>query len=259
MHESVSIGDELPDHFILDLDGTLVQGMDVLDGAPDVLRLLGSRYVIVSNNSTHSCAELSADLRRNGLDVPADKLVLAGPMAVDMVARDHAGARTLLLGSDSIKRQARAAGLRLVDDGADIVLLARDTGFTYDKLVRAANEVRRGAHLVVTNPDLSHPGRGGAVVPETGSLLQALIACARPETVQLIGKPEPWLFEEAMRRLDATADTCLMVGDNPDTDAAGARKLGIPCLLLVGGNGTGAPGVAALAQRLRGEALQRAG
>ena len=243
-----------PEYFILDLDGTLVQGMDVVPGAADLLHVLGDRYMIVSNNSTHSGAELSADLRRGGLDVPERRLVLAGPTAVDTVARSRPGARTLLLGSDSMKRLARRAGLTLVDDGCDVVLLARDVDFTYDKLARAANAVRWGADLVVTNPDLSHPGRGGTIVPETGSLLCALTACATPKTVQRIGKPEPWLFQEAMRRLNAVPADCLMVGDNPDTDGAGADRLGMPSLLLGGPGPAGMRDVAALARTLKATA-----
>lgn len=250
MHDSVRTENERPDYVILDLDGTLVRGMNVVQGAAELLHVLGSRYMIVSNNSTHSGVELSADLNRAGLPVPPERLVLAGPMAIDIVARDHAGARTLLLGSDSLKRQAQCAGLDLAEDGYDIVLLARDVGFTYEKLARAANAIRQGAHLVVTNPDLSHPGRGGVLVPETGSLLRALVACASPTSVQCVGKPEPWLFEEAMRRLNAAPDACLMVGDNPDTDAAGARRLGIPCLLLDSACRTGVTNMAVLAKTL---------
>lgn len=208
--------------------------------------------MVVSNNSTHTAPELSAELRRAGLDVPDGRLVLAGVTAIDKLARAHAGARILLLGSESLRRQAGRVGLHLVDDRCDVVLLARDAAFTYEKLARAANEVRRGAHLVVTNPDLSHPGRDGAVVPETGSLLRALLACASPRSVQFVGKPEPRLFEEAMRRLNATPRDCIVIGDNPDTDGAGARRLGLPCVLVHGRLGPDLRDVAAIARGLCG-------
>ena len=256
MHRFEYSGESPPRYFILDLDGTLVRGMDAVRGAAELLDVLGDRYMIVSNNSTHCGVDLSADLRRGGLDVPEGRLVLAGPTAVDAVARTRPGARTLLLGTRTLKRLARRAGLRLVDgDGAeddcDVVLVSRDVDFTYGKLARAANALRRGADLVVTNPDLWHPGRDGAVVPETGSLVRALTACAAPKTVQRIGKPEPWLFREALRRLNAAPADCVVVGDNPDTDGAGARRLGIPCLLLDGTGGAGITDIAALARTLK--------
>lgn len=249
-------GDTRSRRFILDLDGTLIRGDEVLPGARALIDVLEGRFVIASNNSTHSRAELSAVLRRSGLAVPADRLVLAGETAVEIVAREHPGTRVLLVGSSSLKRQATALGLHLTDERADLVLLARDIGFDYARLTAAANAIRDGADLVVTNPDLSHPGPGGSIVPETGSLLRALLACATPGRVRVIGKPEPWLFTAAMRRLDAAPGDCVFVGDNPTTDATGADRLGIPFLLVSAAPAPGSCRVEALADRLRRQAAE---
>ena len=89
---------------IVDLDGTLIRGKEVCDGTGALLDILGSRYVIASNNSTQSEAEVSAALARLGLAVPATRIVLAGMLALDLVARDHPGARVMLLASDSMRR-----------------------------------------------------------------------------------------------------------------------------------------------------------
>ena len=210
---------------IVDLDGTLIRGKEVCDGAGALLDILGSRYVIASNNSTQSEAEVSAALARLGLAVPATRIVLAGMLALDLVARNDPGARVMLLASDSMRRQAEDLGLRCVDDRPDIVLLARDPQFTYTKLSRAADAVNRGAQLMATNPDRYHPGAAGRRVPETGSLLQALLACSTPDRVHVVGKPEPAMFEEAMRRLDVPAESCVVIGDNAETDGKGAHAL----------------------------------
>lgn len=215
---------------IVDLDGTLIRGKEACDGAGALLDILGSRYVIASNNSTQSKAEVSAALACHGLAVPVTRIVLAGMLALDLVARDHPGARVMLLASDSMHRQAENLRLRCVDDRPDIVLLARDPGFSYVKLSRAADAVNRGARLVATNPDRYHPGAAGRRVPETGSLLQALLACATTDRVDVVGKPEPALFEEAMRRLDVRPEDCVVIGDNAETDGKGAHALGLDFL-----------------------------
>ncbi|WP_144007118.1 HAD hydrolase-like protein, partial [Pelomonas sp. KK5] len=123
-------------------------------------------------------------------------------------------------------------GCRLVDAEPEFIVLARDRRFDYARLALAANELRAGARLVVTNPDLSHPAPAGAVVPETGALMRALVACAGIEPAQVIGKPEADLFIEGLRRLGATPAHTLVIGDNPLTDALGAARLGMRCLLL---------------------------
>src|SRR5262245_41540456 len=130
--------------FVIDLDGTLIHGTSAAAGADDLMRLVGSRYVIVSNNSTHSVRELAGELATAGLDVPAEKLILAGPMAIRALMRHHGKARILVVGSASLRREAESAGLTLVDRGADVVLLGRDVAFTYEKLQLVTNEIRSG-------------------------------------------------------------------------------------------------------------------
>jgi len=228
----------------------MVRDQTPLPGADELIRLVDGRYVIVSNNSTHSASDLAAELASRGLQIPADRLVLAGSMAVRFVARDYDGARILLIASSSIRREAERTGLHLVPGGADVVLLGRDVAFTYDKLALVANEIRRGAILVATNPDTSHPGANGAVVPETGALMRAIISCAKPDALRVIGKPQPDLFQEALRRLGTPPHCSVVIGDNPDTDAAGALGLGMPYLLIGPDPGCDAKDLNNLVERL---------
>ena len=48
----------------------------------------------------------------------------------------------------------------------------------------------------------------------------------------MIGKPEPGLYHEALARLPRTARRILAIGDNPATDGAGARRMGLDCALV---------------------------
>ena len=58
----------------------------------------------------------------------------------------------------------------------------------------------------------------------------------------MIGKPEPLLYQMALRRLACNAGECLMVGDRPDTDIAGAARLGMWTALVRSGRfAPGAP------------------
>jgi HAD superfamily hydrolase (TIGR01450 family) len=217
---------------IVDLDGTLIRGRDLIPGAAALLDLFDGRWVVVSNNSTHSARRLAGQLAKAGLAVPPERLVLAGMLAIETLAREHAGASVMLFGSRDLVDAADAAGIHLVRSHADLVLLARDERFSYARLARIVDEVARGAGLVVTNRDRSHPGHDGRAVPETGSLLQAVLACVTPRSLQVIGKPEPAPFAEALRRLAADPWQCLVIGDNPETDVAGAERLGMPSLLV---------------------------
>lgn len=238
-------------HLLVDLDGTLVRQQEAIDGAAELLAHFHDRYAIVSNNSTHTAQGLALRLRRLGLRVPPGRIVLAGELAVRQLAQRHPGARVLLMASPALQRFAQSQGCRLVQADADFVLLALDMQFNHARLALVANELLRGARLVATNADATHPGPRGRVVPETGALLAAVTAASGVQPWRVIGKPAPLLFEEGLRRLGAVPQRTVVIGDNPLTDAEGAARLGMVCLLVGHAPGAVAPSVAGL---LRGAA-----
>lgn len=213
--------------YLIDLDGTLMSGRTALPGAVQLVEQLGERFIIVSNDAEHTPDQLAARLHAARLVVPAERIVLAGTTALDLVAMEHPRSKVMLVASAALHRYARNLGLCVTDERPDIVMLARDRGFTYAKLTRAANAVRAGARLVVANPDRTHPGRAGDVVPETGALAAALLACTGPVPHCIVGKPEPMLFLKGLALLGIEPHEGIVIGDNPETDGLGASRLGI--------------------------------
>jgi HAD superfamily hydrolase (TIGR01450 family) len=220
---------------ILDLDGTLMREQEAVEGAAELLRACHDRYVVVSNNSTHTADQLVRRLRTAGLRIEPQRIVLAGESAVQYLRGRHPHARVLMCASASLRRYALHHGCHLVEEGADIVMLALDKRFNYGLLERVTHELARGARLVVSNIDATHPGPQGRLVPETGALMQAVLACSGQQPLHVVGKPEPAMFEEGMRRLGMRSDEIVVIGDNPATDALGAVRAGMR-YLLVGGD-----------------------
>lgn len=222
--------------YLIDLDGTLISGRTVLADATWLLERAAGRFMLVSNNSEHTPEQLARQLRHMGLRIAPEQIVLAGTAALERIARTSPGARLLLLGSAALASYARKLGLELVLKAeADIVLVTRDRKFTYARLALAAEALSLGARLVVACPDRSHPGLRRQPIPEAGALAAALIAATGVEPYEVIGKPEPLLFETACRRLGIEPRQGLMIGDNSDTDGAGARRLGMAFALVRNG------------------------
>ena len=236
-------------HLLLDLDGTLILQDETVEGATELLSRFDGRFAIVSNNSTHTAASMALRLRRMGLRVPSARIVLAGETAVRLVCREFPGARVMLIGSQAIRRFALAQGCRLAETEVDVVLLALDMRFSYQRLSAIVHALQQGARLVVANGDLTHPGPNGTRVPETGSLLASVRAASGTDPLLVVGKPAPLLFEEGLRQLGAAPDDVVVLGDNPATDGDGAARLGLPCI-LVGPVGGATPTLAALLDRL---------
>lgn len=219
---------QTPKGILVDLDGTVLGSGRLLPGAGAFLRAASGRCIVVSNDAEHLPAEIARKLCRLGVVLPPDRILLAGALALERLAAQRPGVRVLVLASRSLRRYAQYLGLRSSREGVDVVFLGRDRRFGYETLALAANAVRRGALLVVANPDLTHPSPDGGIVPETGALLRALLACTGPVPYEIVGKPEPHLFQAALERLGLRAPQVLMIGDNPETDGRGARDLGIP-------------------------------
>lgn len=213
--------------YLIDLDGTLISGRTVLPDAAWLLREVEDRFVVVSNNAEHTPKQLSRLMKGLGLPVEPAQMALAGTTAIDFVAERFPDSAVMLVGSASLRRYAQGRGLAMTDDRPDLVLLARDRHFTYSRLSAAAEAIAAGAGLVVTNPDGSHPGMDGRPVPETGALAAALIAVTGLRDYTVIGKPEKALFEKGCRILDLAPAETVMIGDNPQTDGLGARRLGM--------------------------------
>lgn len=220
-------------HVLLDWDGCVALADKPLPAAIAFMRTWSGRVAIVSNNSTHLPEDFVDILAREGITLPASHILLAGAEALHE-ARDSGAGRVMILGDQRLKNYGRSLGLMVVREEADLVVLLRDKQFSYVKLARAANCLRRGARLIVANPDLTHPGANGCLVPETGALLAALLAGTdhAPITYDVIGKPNRRLFERACQVLGASPETTVMIGDNPKTDGDGAQAHGLRAVLI---------------------------
>jgi len=218
---------------LLDWDGCIACAGELDVEAIRFITEYQGAIAIVSNNSTCLPADILEILRPSGVVLEPDTIVLAGVEAVRR-AVDKNARRVMMISNRKMEAFAQSHGLEIAQQEVDTVLLLRDTSFHYDQLERAANAIRQGARLIVANPDMTHPGKRGWVVPETGVLLAALMACVDLSTaeVEVIGKPATRLFARACAVVGVHINDTVMIGDNPDTDIAGAEAFGLRSILI---------------------------
>lgn len=220
---------------LLDLDGVLYRGSEPIPAGGRLLayaRARGMPVAALTNNARRTAEQASAKLAGMGFEVPPWSIVTAGlATALDLKAR-HPQARVLAVGPEALHVELQRAGVKAVDgnEQADIVVAAIDDRLTMAELRRAANHIRRGADLIVTNPDATHPTPDGVEL-ESGAI-QALLERAGGKRAKVIGKPMSGIFELALSRLGLPAAEVLMVGDTPETDIAGALGAGLRSALV---------------------------
>jgi glycerol 3-phosphatase-2 len=235
----VAAADEF-DGFLVDLDGVVWIGRELVAGSAEALRTLldsGKEIVLVTNNSVKQPEAYAARLREAGVDIASNRVLTAGA-ATAQLAAEHVGTggTAFVIGAPGFKETVAATGLALLDGeaatSADAVIVSGHREFDYAELLTATFALRAGASLFATSRDPTLPMPGGAW-PGTGATLAA-VETASGKTAEIGGKPERHLFEQA-RALIGGAERVAMVGDRIASDIEGGRRAGLATILVLSG------------------------
>lgn len=228
-------------YLITDMDGVLWRGHDPLPGLQEFVRFLrqrGIRLVCATNNASTPPEQLAERLQSWGTDITADEIVTSATATADYLAETlPAAARLYVIGMEGLRRALAAKGFQLAaeDDRAPVtaVVVGIDWQVAYPHFKRAALHIRAGARFFGTNGDVTFPSPEG-IIPGNGALL-ALIEAATAVKPAIIGKPEPGLYQMALKRLQARPEQTLVLGDRMETDILGAARLGLKSALVLTG------------------------
>lgn len=223
------------DALLVDLDGTLIRGTEVIPGAAHSLAVSGLPVIYVTNNASRAPSETAAHLAGMGFAVTASEVMTSAQAAVVMLA-DHVepGAAVLVVGHDSFRALVSEAGYRVVtsaDDAPDAVVQGLSRELTWADLAEGCLAIRRGVPWIASNVDTTLPTERG-LLPGNGSLVAALRA-ATDRAPLVAGKPAPGVLRAAADQ--AGSSSPLVIGDRLDTDIEGAVAAGMPALLVLTG------------------------
>ena len=225
--------------YLIDLDGVIYRGEYLLPGAKDFIAWLETeqkKYLFLTNNSFASEAQVIEKLARLGIATNKSHILGAGQAAVRNIARRFAGAHVYVVGEQALidlVQQHHLTAVSADSREADVLLVGLDRDFNYKKLTNATAVVRAGAHFIGVNRDALLPIVGD-LIPGCGAMVAAIEA-ASGITPEIIGKPQPALFQEAMRQLASRPDETIMIGDGLDIDIAGGKAAHTSTLLVLSG------------------------
>jgi len=219
---------------LLDVDGVLHVSGEPIPGAAGALRRLrenGHRLRFVTNTTTRSRAQLGAELRAQGIEVEDDEVQTAASTAVRVLN----GKRVLALTMHALIGDLD--DLELVGEGSDAVLLggADETPetnlvYSYMNLARAWAELEAGAELYCLHRNRWWQTKDGPML-DTGAFVAGLEYAAQVEAT-VLGKPSSAYFAAACEALDADPGMTWMVGDDLESDIAGAQGTGLRTVLV---------------------------
>ncbi len=234
---------------IIDMDGVLWHGNQAIDGLNDfftTLRKQSLPFILATNNASQTNGEYIKKLASMGITVQADEILTSGMATASYLAEQYnpAATRIFVLGEAGASQPLLEKGFTLTDvyelntpetpnKGADIVVCGKDETLNWDKLSTATLNLNAGATFIATNADVSLPTERGAV-QGNGAILAALTA-ATGKTPTSIGKPEPIMYQQALKLLGTKPENTIAIGDRLDTDILGSVRTGMPSIMVLTG------------------------
>ena len=133
--------------FLLDIDGTVALGSELLPGAADFLQTVkenGGIFRFLTNNSSKAASDYVEQFHDWGIETTEEEFITAGTYARDFMKKYYGNEKILVAATETYCSELRKAGLNITDqagDDVDCVLCAYDTELTYEKLVQVCKQL----------------------------------------------------------------------------------------------------------------------
>jgi 4-nitrophenyl phosphatase len=220
---------------ISDLDGVAYRDDDPIPGSVQAFRAwreCGVPYAFVTNNSTKSAAQFAAKL--NGVGIPATAAQVfntISAVSILLQRRWPPGTPVFAIGEQPLLDALEESGYRLAGTDAEVVVLGFDAGLNYAKLRSTIRAALAGATVIATNPDVLTPVHEG-YDPCVGVLTAAVAAAVPSATPIVVGKPHPFMIEQALKHLGTRKEETVMIGDQISTDIVAGQSAGLRAILI---------------------------
>lgn len=222
---------------ILDLDGTVYRGNQVIKGVPEAieqLRTKGIKVCFLSNASMKTRKQQAEKLKSMGISCSVKEMYNTAYATAVYLKRHHPKAKVLVVSEGGMQDELEARGLTVKwSEHADVVATGLDTKLTFEKLTMALRAIKNGAVFIASNVDRVYPVESG-LLPGSGTIAAFLEYGTRKKPI-VIGKPEPHLFEAVLRDHKLKKNEVLVVGDSCETDIAAAKGMKMKCALVLTG------------------------
>jgi len=206
--------------FVLDMDGTIYLGDKVFPYTGRFLEHLeksGLDHVFYTNNSSQNAAYYIKKLKKMGIEVTPEKLLMSTHVLLDHLSNKH-GSRVYVAGTKALRDDFEAAGYLLTEHDPDFVVLGFDTDMDYARLTKLCDFIRAGLPYYGVHIDYNCPVEGG-FIPDCGSLASA-VAAATGVSPEFFGKPSRYTLDHIINKTGYQEDELCFIGDRLYTDIA---------------------------------------
>jgi len=218
--------------FIIDLDGVVYRGDQLLDGVEEGLRLLresGKKIKFLTNNSKKGSDGITKKL--NCMGVECDSIdVMTSATASAAYLFEESRKNIYVIGEVGLKEEIIKAGLNVVNipEHADALLVGLDSSFSYQKISDAMVCLSSGSYFVACNRDPNFPVSSEKYLPGCGPIVASIETASGRKADIEIGKPNTYILQKLLSRDIDKEEKIMVVGDSVDSDIGLAVNYGVP-------------------------------
>ncbi|MFM8291902.1 MAG: HAD-IIA family hydrolase [Planctomycetia bacterium] len=234
--DSVLIPSSAPHGFLIDMDGVIYRGSELIPGADrfvGALLDLGLPFLFLTNNSQRTRRDVVTKLARLGIPVEEPHIFTCAMATARFLAAQKPGGTAYVIGEGGLLHALHHNGYSIVDHDPDYVVVGEGRAVTYEMVEMAIRMVIKGARLIATNLDPNCPTNAG-LRPGCGAIV-AMIETATGRRAFSVGKPSAVMMRAARKELGLDACRTTMIGDTMDTDILGGVQLGYRTILVLSG------------------------
>lgn len=225
--------------YLIDMDGVIYRGSEVIPGASEFLRYLqetGVPYLFLTNNSAYTPLDVVVKLRKFNIDTTPDHVYTSAQATAEFVHRQRPNGTAFVIGEGGLLSALHETNYAISRDNPDYVIVGEGRVLNFEMAEHAHRCISNGAHLISTNSDTWCPTDNGPR-PGCGAIV-ALLESATGHQAYHVGKPNPFMMRNARKRIGLATDEVIMIGDTMETDIRGATDLGFKSILVLTGSTT---------------------
>lgn len=228
--------------WLFDMDGTVYLGNKLFDGTTELLEKItadGGKYVFITNNSSKGIEDYVKKVTAMGIKADESNFYTSVDAAIMLLKERFGKGLIYAQGTKSFIKNLKSGGLNVTekyDENSECVIVGFDTELTLEKLSATCRTLLMDIPYYATNPDWVCPTEFG-YVPDCGSMCFG-IEKATGKTPVFIGKPNPVMIEEVIKKFGAEKSDAVVIGDRIYTDVASGVNAGVDTVLVLSGETT---------------------
>ncbi len=215
---------------LLDISGVLYQGPEAIPGATEALTRLrssGLQVRCLTNSTRQPKHRIMDKLRDLKFEIQPEEVFTPVAACLDWLSRTGHSPRLLV--HPALEEEFSAC-----DRNGPPAVIVGDAAqeFSYENMNRAYRLLQNGAPLIALANNRIFKDEDGQLSLDAGCFVKAL-EYATGIRAQLLGKPDPGFFRAAVASTGAAPAQTAMIGDDAESDIAGALVAGLAEAYLV--------------------------